>query len=557
MKTTSWIKYSDRSFSQIKDSLINRLRAAVPELTDFSSSNLLIIIIDMFAGVAEMLNYYIDITARELYLPTARKFSSVLKLAEYAGYLGKASFPAQATLEFSIPGNIAAPINFTIPSGTSFNGGVMNWVLLRDVVFRKGFTRARGFVSQYVFIENSVIGVSDGSTHQMFALPFDYAHDSLDVNVAGVYWNRVNTLGFSSATSKDFIVKLNHDGGIYLVFGDGVNGAIPQDGSNVIINYRATEGPSGMVGPGIISSFVTPPTLPSGVSSLNVTNTSKAFGGRGVEGIEEVRKSVPISMRTLERAVTRQDYIDVAVQAPGVSSAVLNFSCGLGVTLYIIPIGGGTPNEAFLESVEDFIKTKSIVSIPVKALPSGETKINLKATVTGRYRVSSDIITSKVRQALADLYNPFETQINQDIRISDIVSAIDNLPEVDYLTLDYIYATPYLRPNNLALDLKYNIEILNTSNTELDWVLKYTGGSFFLFRGGAQVTSFSTAGTYANVGGVFNFELIEIPSGIAESDYWTFKTYPYNRDIVLTDFTTPVINPSTVIIEAKEQYVRY
>ena len=55
-----WTSSLTRSFIQIKKSVVNRLIATVPELKDLSQSNLLMILVDIYAGVGEMLNYYID-----------------------------------------------------------------------------------------------------------------------------------------------------------------------------------------------------------------------------------------------------------------------------------------------------------------------------------------------------------------------------------------------------------------------------------------------------------------------------------------------------------------
>ena len=68
-----WTSYVTRSYSQIKASVNARLDTAVPELTDKSSSNLMQVLVDVRAGVGELLNYYVDTTARELYVPTARR----------------------------------------------------------------------------------------------------------------------------------------------------------------------------------------------------------------------------------------------------------------------------------------------------------------------------------------------------------------------------------------------------------------------------------------------------------------------------------------------------
>ena len=74
-----WVGYISRSYLQIKNSVLQRLSEIVPEVTDHSESNILVIIIGIFSGIAEMLNYYIDNMARESFITTARRYSSVVK----------------------------------------------------------------------------------------------------------------------------------------------------------------------------------------------------------------------------------------------------------------------------------------------------------------------------------------------------------------------------------------------------------------------------------------------------------------------------------------------
>jgi len=559
MITNSWIKYVDRTFLQIKDSVLNRLKTNVPELTDTQASNLLVIIVDMFAGVAELINYYIDTTARELYVPTARRFSSVLKLAENAGYLGKARVPAQAAVIFSLASEDVSPAEFIIPEGTQFTSiGGLVWVLRHNVEFKKGYYTAQGFVVQYEPVSDVSMGSSDGSCYQEFLLPRDYGHDSLDVLVGATPWKRVDSLGFSGPSSEDFIVKLKANGKVYLAFGDGVNGKIPTNASLITISYRSTEGLIGRIGPGRITTISSDlsAVVPSG-ETLLVTNPNPAFAGKGIESIEDVRRNIPISMRTLDRAVTRQDYIDVASTAPGVRAAVLNFDCGLGVDLYIVPEGGGIPTAAFLTDVENFVKTKSIATIPVSCKPSGETRIKLSMKVTGRYRISKDIINLKIKRKLETLYNASLTRINQSVRTSDIIAAVDNLPEVDFLTLQYIYAMPFLRPSNLNSYLEYSIKVLPNNNTVSKWKLQWVASTstFTVFREGGQVATGLGVGTHEGVGNRIDLTISSLPSSTDNGDYWLFTTYPYNKDIELTDFSTPTINPADILLDITEQYV--
>ena len=83
--TNKWLNPYQRSYQQIKAKLIEGLTNIKDKngdilITDYSEGNILIIILSLFAAIAEVLHYYIDNVARETFLPTARKYDSLLQL---------------------------------------------------------------------------------------------------------------------------------------------------------------------------------------------------------------------------------------------------------------------------------------------------------------------------------------------------------------------------------------------------------------------------------------------------------------------------------------------
>ena len=93
-----WVGYLQRGYLQIKNSILNRVRSSVPEITDFSESNILVIIVSMFSGMVEQLNYYIDQLLRESFVTTARRYTSLVRHARTFDYRIKAANPASTVL---------------------------------------------------------------------------------------------------------------------------------------------------------------------------------------------------------------------------------------------------------------------------------------------------------------------------------------------------------------------------------------------------------------------------------------------------------------------------
>jgi len=138
-----WVGYLNRSYQQIKSSLLTRLGETVPEVTDHSESNILVVIISMFSGVTEQLNYYIDNMAREAFISTARRFSSLVKLTRLIDYRIKAAVPASVDLLLTLPDPLVFVVpgatSFTIPAGTEFTAtnGIV-FITYTDFVVTKG-----------------------------------------------------------------------------------------------------------------------------------------------------------------------------------------------------------------------------------------------------------------------------------------------------------------------------------------------------------------------------------------------------------------------------------
>ena len=77
-----WLTPYQRSYDSIKSQLILKLKQNVPQLTDLSEGNIFILIISVLAAIAEVLHYYIDSNAQEMFFTTARRYSSLMKHAK-------------------------------------------------------------------------------------------------------------------------------------------------------------------------------------------------------------------------------------------------------------------------------------------------------------------------------------------------------------------------------------------------------------------------------------------------------------------------------------------
>ena len=550
-----WVGYLDRSYLQIKNSLLQRLGEKVPEVTDHSESNILVIILSMFSGVAEMLNYYIDNMAREAFITTARRYSSVVRHTRLIDYRIKAAIPSTTdlTLTFLGDNNEPAPslYSFNIPSGTRFyTNNNINFITTRDIIVPPGIMSVTLPVEQKDYKSNMYIGLVETTNDPIFSLGDNYVNDSLNLMINGIPWERVDTLGLSKPTDKHFIIDVSVDKLAYIRFGDNINGARPELGSELIGEYYTTQGSKGNVLNNTITNTNFDISTLSG-RDFKVNNLLGSTGGSDYEGIERLKRSAPLHLRTLNRAVTPQDYVDIALLAPGVDKAKIKHSCGNNIELYISPNYGGIATTLLLENTERYFDDKKTVGTIVEARPAGISEIVLTVNVTARFRRSIIQTREDINNALLERYSYNNSDINMKVRVSDVIAIVDNLEKVDYLDLVNIYLKPYIRPNNHHEALNGYIDILPNSTERLKWKLQYDGAYMRLYKNMIHVSNITVGEIYNDPEGIIKVTIL--PSNYLTGQEWEFITEPYNVNIETEDFSVPILKPENLVINVKEQ----
>jgi len=552
-----WVGYLNRSYQQIKSSLLIRLGETVPEVTDHSESNILVVIISMFSGVTEQLNYYIDNMAREAFISTARRFSSLVKLTRLIDYRIKAAVPASVDLLLTLPDPLVFVVpgatSFTIPAGTEFTAtnGIV-FITYTDFVVTKGGINKLPLV-QKTPINNTYLGTTTGSIDQVYVLPDGYAHNSLLLKLDGVIWERKETLGRSNPLDKHYIVEMSENKKAFIKFGDNINGAIPLGNQDISGDYYTTRGKEGNINANTLTTFNFNFATYITAGGITVTNELDAAGGTDYENIERIRRSAPLSLRTLDRAVTKQDFIDIGKLSPGVDKVGLSYNCGEKVRIYISPNGGGIAQTALLESTHEYIKERRVLNIRHLILATGQSYIFIKVTVTAKFRRDAIKTKDDIISTLLTSYSYDNSDINKPIRASDIIALIDNLEKVDYLSLDKLYLIPYFRAIGHNIELNKTFETLSNSVTINHWQVKYMGTEFKLFKDYMYVSDITIDGTYIDPES--NFRITIGPGNYVNGNEWEFTTYPFNNNIETDDFTVPVTTLANLDITVNEKLI--
>ena len=560
-----WVSYITRSYQQVKASLIQGLTAKAPEVTDHSESNILIIIISMFSGVAEMLGYYIDNAAREAYILSARKYASMIQLTKILDYRVKASNPSttDVTITFSDPVPLqGSGFPYFLPVGIEAedsNGIRFISQHTSTVDIPAGSESIIVPVIQQLSVIDQLLGTSDGATlNQQYQLPSGYVDMSMVAKIGGIDYTLVETFAYSFPQSTHYIVLVDETGTAFLVLGDGSNGKIPGAGQQIIISYKTTSGASGNLPAGTITTLVTDltPYLPA-TFTAEVTNLNDSTGGAAFESIEDIRKRAPLSIRTLSRAVTAQDYVDIALLHPGVSKADTNFVCGKSLDIFIVPINGGIAQTGLLASVLAWLDTYKMVGTFPIPRAAGVTNIVLSMDVTLKFRADPVVAARDIKAAIKSFFSLAQQDINKAVYKSALQALIQTISTIEYMNITKLTTLPYPRlivnpviANSITEpELRWAPEVTDECVTESDWtitykydLITYPAGKFIITRNGIYEGEVLPSVLFISPSGDIKLTChISSLTGYKNNQAWEFTTYPYNEDHQLNDFTIPAV----------------
>ncbi len=457
--TNPWLTPYQRSYHQIKQKLIDGLKSITDLngrqlITDVSEGNILVILISMFAAIAEVLHYYIDTKAREFFLPTARRYSSLQALGNLVGYYPHGA--TAATVDLVITRTNSLYNSYNISQGATLVQDSTTWTLDKPVIITANVSLVRlPLIQHRSFDMSSMVPTILPNNATQLSIPSDslpsgefYEHGTMTLTLGYVQWTLVDTFAYSRSDDTHFRVEIDNNGNILIIFGDGTFGKVPTAGSRVSsCTCYLTKGAAGNVDAGAITN------LPSDLSSSiwKGSNEYAASGGTDYEDIESMRNRIPLQARTQGVAITKRDYEDLALMVPGVVKAKVEYMCGRKVALYILPSDNGTNTNlvaanTLKQKVWDKLNPYLPITTILKVFSLGTTNIVLDIDVTGKPNYKKEDILSHIRTALYNAYNVQVSEIGGSVRISDLYALIDNIASVDYLRINKFYVNPWIIP---------------------------------------------------------------------------------------------------------------
>lgn len=448
----SWLTPYQRSHNAIKQQILSKLRVNVPEVTDYTEGNILIVIISIFSAIAEVIHYYIDSTARETFFTTARRYSSLYKHAKLVDYHIKSGVPASTDLILSFKDGNPASTDISIPIGTEWtskDGKV--WINTKNIVWASGLRAVTvPVVQKYLAKSNVVLGVVtyDGIAVQLSNIPPDqfYVEGSMSLTIDGETWTLVDTFAYYGPMDRVFKVEPNDSLIPTIYFGDGINGMRPSINSRLIGSYYLTYGLESNIEADSFSQV--PKSVQSKVSNrtMQVNQFKKASGGSNYEDFNTLKRRVPLSVKTLGVAITKEDFENLAMLQDGVLKAYANYLCGRYVQIFIIPDNYGVASNWLIEQVRNKLSASKVITTAISVYPVYIANLRFSLEIFGNKSYSTLEIQKQVQEALLNKFSWENAELSNMVKVSDVYALIDNLPVVDYLNIKqmYLLTEPYL-----------------------------------------------------------------------------------------------------------------
>jgi uncharacterized phage protein gp47/JayE len=232
------IDYTSRDYASLVNDLLTLIPSYMPEWTDRSPGDFGIVLIELFAYMGDILNFYSDRVANESFIATAQQRQSILNLATLLDYTPHGNVAANATLQFTINAP-SAPV--LIPANSTQVATIGSTPVIFETtqdlwIFGDGVT-------------HTVTATSNGQPNQVIVLQaadpnpphtpwyiFNGGNGNQTVTVGATTWTLAPGNSFAGVASTATVFTVVQ--GNIIQFGNGTNGAIPANGSTISVQYQ-------------------------------------------------------------------------------------------------------------------------------------------------------------------------------------------------------------------------------------------------------------------------------------------------------------------------------
>lgn len=425
------INVSELDFDTIKSSLKTYLKNQ-SEFNDYNfEGSVISTVLDILAYNTHYNAFYLNMVANEMFLDTALKRSSIISHAKLMNYTPRSCICSTAVLNLTFNGLSSS--TFTVPKYTKFYSEAIDginypFVTLDELTVNVSDGTAT-FTEVPIYQGQAISYTFDVNTSTNPKLIFKLPDSTIDLSTLKVYvypyaqstdyeiYNISSTYLTLDGTSNVYFVQESLDGYYEIYFGDGILGKTLTTSNIVVVEYLATKATT----PNGVSKF----TLMNNIgpySSVSITATQSASGGKDKETIDSIKFQAPKSFSAQNRAVTKEDYITAIQQNK------------FGYTFDSVSVWGGEeneppvygqvficikPSEGYLltdtqkqKLITDVIKPISVMTVTPTLVDPDYTYVKLKINVVYDPKVTT-LSANQIKTTVTSLVQSFaESTLN-------------------------------------------------------------------------------------------------------------------------------------------------
>lgn len=465
------VDYSTLDYEGFRTDLIEALKLKVPEYTDFSSSDVGIVLIELLAHGLDICSYYNDVVANESVLATATQRESVINLIRPYNYSIKNSTASKVYQVFEVDatkGEVTIPKLTQISTKSQRTEEIVVFETDQDLVIPQGATGLEtDSKGDYIYkvsctqgfsVKGEVVGTSTGVADQKFQLNYPKALDVtifVDEGRGLEKWTKVDNFIDSDISSKHYTLYYDNSENCYVQFGNGMSGKIPTTFRNgIVAYYRVGGGSEGNVAPKTITECI------DKYATIKATfNPDTPYVmAQDRETVESAKNNAPKCLRTLNRAVTLEDFKDLAELSDGIlkANSIINQETK-EVEVIVLPSYLAPLTPVLRGELEEMYDQKSLLGVTCKVKDYEESPINFDLDIKVYNNYNADNVKALVKKELESYFELGKRDFGEEIILGNIVSLlmyIDGVKSVGVnAPLEDVVVTPYAIPTLGTLTL--------------------------------------------------------------------------------------------------------
>jgi Baseplate J-like protein len=535
------IDYTSRDYYALRNDLVTRMQTRLSDWIGNDPADFGLALVESFAYMGDLINYYIDRAANESFIGTATQRQSVINIANTYGYYPAGYRAAYVTITLTN----SSSTELVIPKGTQFMANVIYKDTIQQVMFTTTVeatvlanssteitaiqaedisTKAENYS---IDLSGETLGVSSETPDQQFTLKYNHVVEgSVQVWVKNgdVFekWSEVTHI--TDAGPKDAVYYLTMDSNNYVCvnFGDGVSGVIPPNNSTIRAIYNYGGGVIGNIPSGtsldIFKLFGLDSTTETNIRRYITAITSEdAVGGEDPEETNSIRRNAPLLLTTMNRAVTLKDFANLSLGVTEVGKANAYATVPSSVTVYIAPQQNSTTVDAYpgyigdtfdpltsvtstsfnnmKQSVIDYLSDKIQIGTSVTVAPPVYTPVFLSLAYTIKNGYESSKVESNIRLAVFDYYSYSNLDFAQVITPEEIEARLRRTDGVETIKVKFVNrqadATPSRSVLVGAVNEIFTFEDVNVAVSLLSSNSKLSASSGLVVKNGSTPLTLS------------------------------------------------------------------